>query len=100
MMSFRTIFCHHANMTTSIAKNLGKNLEFLRKSRGLTQDKLATASGIPRTTLSYIESGIGNPSLKILATLATALGVSIEELLSPPRPSCLLIKEGDLKRQL
>lgn len=95
-----TISCHNAHMTTKVVQNLGKNLEFLRKSRGLTQSKLANASGIPRTTLSYIESGQGNPTLKILSTLASALGVSIEELLSPPRPSCLLIKERDLKRQL
>jgi transcriptional regulator with XRE-family HTH domain len=86
-------------MTSGIVQNLGKNLEFLRKSRGLTQGKLAKASGIPRTTLSYIETGQGNPSLKILAALAATLGVSIEELLSSPRPSCLLVKEFNLKRQ-
>lgn len=93
-----TIGCHNDSMTSGIIQNLGKNLEFLRKSRGLTQGKLAKTSGIPRTTLSYIESGQGNPSLKILTSLASTLGVSIEELLSAPRPSCLLIKEADLKR--
>jgi transcriptional regulator with XRE-family HTH domain len=86
-------------MMSAIIQNLGKNLEHLRKGRGLTQSMLAKASGIPRTTLSYIESGEGNPSLKILATLASTLGVSIEELLSAPRPSCLLLKETELKRQ-
>jgi transcriptional regulator with XRE-family HTH domain len=85
-------------MTSHIIHNLGKNLEYLRKSRGLTQSKLASASGIPRTTLSYIESGHGNPSLKVLGVLASTLGVSIEELLSTPRPSCLLVKESNLKR--
>lgn len=100
MLSFLTIFCHNAHMTTQVVQNLGKNLEFLRKSRSLTQSKLAQISGIPRTTLSYIESSQGNPSLNILSTLATSLGVSIEELLSPPRPSCLLMKEHDLKRHL
>src|SRR5262245_17397403 len=94
-----TILCHYSNMTKHIADNLGKNLEFLRKSRGLTQSKLAYASGIPRTTLSYIESGQGNPSLNLLGTLASVLGVSIEELLAAPRPSCHLIKQGHLKHQ-
>lgn len=93
------IFCHNAYMTTKIVQNLGKNVEFLRKSRGLTQSKLAHSSGIPRTTLSYIESGQGNPSLNSLGALASSLGVSIEELLSSPRPSCLLVKNPDLKRQ-
>jgi len=86
-------------MTAGIIQNLGKNLEFLRKSRGLTQGKLAKTSGIPRTTLSYIESGQGNPSLKILEVLASSLSVSIEELLSAPRPSCLLAKDQELRRQ-
>jgi transcriptional regulator with XRE-family HTH domain len=86
-------------MSAGIIQNLGKNLAFLRKSRNLTQAKLAKASGIPRTTLSYIESGQGNPTVKILGALASTLGVSVEELLSPPRPSCLLVREADLKRQ-
>jgi len=98
-MSLMPIFCHNAHMTTKIVQNLGKNVEFLRKSRGLTQSKLAHSSGIPRTTLSYIESGQGNPSLNSLGALASSLGVSIEELLSSPRPSCLLVKNPDLKRQ-
>jgi transcriptional regulator with XRE-family HTH domain len=99
-MSFMPIFCHNAYMSDKIVQNLGKNLAYLRRSRGLTQGMLSNASGIPRTTLSYIESGQGNPCLKILSALASSLGVSIEELLSPPRPSCLLIKEAELKRQL
>jgi transcriptional regulator with XRE-family HTH domain len=95
-----TIFCHNADMAADIVTNLGKNLEFLRKSRGLTQSKLAKDAGMPRTTLSYMESGEGNPSLKNLTALAGALSVSIEELLSSPRPSCLLVTEVDLKRHV
>lgn len=87
-------------MSSIVAQNLGKNLAFLRKSRGITQSKLSAVSGIPRTTLSYIESGNGNPSLSILTTLALSLGVSIEELLSSPRPTCLLVREKELKRQI
>ncbi|MBY0292850.1 MAG: helix-turn-helix domain-containing protein [Alphaproteobacteria bacterium] len=86
-------------MTSQIIHNLGHNLTFLRKSRGLTQNQLAQVSGIPRSTLSYIESGQGNPSLKMLITIASVLGVTLEELLAPPRPSCLLIKENQLKHQ-
>lgn len=86
-------------LTSSIVQNLGKNLIFLRKSRGFTQGQLAQASGIPRTTLSYIESGKSNPSLKTLLQLAAILGVTLEELLMPPRPSCTLIRSEALKRQ-
>lgn len=86
-------------MSAEIFQNLAHNLVFLRKSRGLTQTQLAQASSIPRTTLSYIESGSSNPSIKLLLTLATILGVTIEELLASPRPSCLLTKKEHLKHQ-
>jgi XRE family transcriptional regulator, regulator of sulfur utilization len=94
------IFCHIVDMLSEVIHHLGQNLTYLRKSRGLTQDQLAQASGVPRTTVSYLESGQGNPSLKILLKLATILGVTFEELLATPRPSCLLIKDKGLKRQV
>lgn len=85
---------------SDISKNLGANLEYLRKARGLTQDQLTHIADIPRTTLSHIESGAGNPSLKTLSKLATALGVHYEELLSAPKPSCHLIRSHDLRQQV
>jgi len=83
---------------TEISKNLAGNLEYLRKARGLTQGQLAHVSGIPRTTLSHIESGAGNPSLITLSKLAVALGVHYEELLSAPRPSCHLVRSHNLRK--
>lgn len=87
-------------MLSEAIHHLGQNLNSLRKSRGLTQDQLAQVAGIPRTTLSYFESGQGNPSLKTLIKLAAILGVTFEELLATPRPSCLLTQNKDLKRQV
>ncbi|MBY0502094.1 MAG: helix-turn-helix domain-containing protein [Alphaproteobacteria bacterium] len=85
---------------SEISKNLSSSLEYLRKARGLTQDQLAKISGIPRTTLSHMESGGGNPSLKTLSKLALALGVPYEELLITPRPSCILIRNHELIKHL
>jgi len=45
---------------------------------------LAAAAGISKTTLHGIEQGEGNPTLSTLWALATALGVSLGELLEPP----------------
>lgn len=56
----------------------------LRKSVGLTQQKLATASGINIRQIQKIESGevqIGNITLKNAKALADALHVSIDSLL-------------------
>jgi transcriptional regulator with XRE-family HTH domain len=83
---------------SEISKNLGANLDYLRKARGLTQGQLAHLAGIPRTTLSHIESGTGNPSLKTLSKLALALGIHYEELLSAPKPACNLVQSHELKR--
>ncbi len=65
-----------------LALQLAQNVTYLRKIRGLSQDQLARMSEIPRTTISHIESGSGNPTLTNLIKLSGALQVSLEELLS------------------
>jgi len=48
----------------------------------LTQDDLARESGVKYTTLSKIESGVvTKPTVYIIAKIAKALSVSIEELI-------------------
>lgn len=49
-----------------------------RESQGLTQEQLATASGINRADISRLENGSGNPSLRTLKKLATGLGKHLE----------------------
>ena len=66
-------------------KYLAKNVEALRRLRQMSHNQLAQLAEIPRSTLTHIESGSGNPSLQNLLKVAQALQVSIEELLSPPR---------------
>jgi XRE family transcriptional regulator, regulator of sulfur utilization len=69
----------------SIASHLARNLVSLRHTRSLTQDGLAKAAGVPRSTVANLESGEGNPSLAVLVKVAGALGVPIDELLASPR---------------
>ena len=57
----------------------------LRHTRSLTQDGLAKAAAVPRSTIANLESGEGNPSLAVLVKVAGALGVPIDELLASPR---------------
>ncbi len=75
-----------------IAQYLAANLQKLRKQRNLSQDKLAEQAEMPRSTITHMESGDGNPSLANLCKIASALSVSIEELLSRPRRECTLLK--------
>jgi XRE family transcriptional regulator, regulator of sulfur utilization len=69
------------------ASHLARNLVSLRHARGLTQDGLAKAAAMPRSTVATLESGEGNPSLTVLVKVAGALRVPIDELLASPRAS-------------
>jgi XRE family transcriptional regulator, regulator of sulfur utilization len=66
------------------AAHLARNLVSLRHARTLTQDALAKAANVPRSTIANLESGTGNPSLVVLVKVADALAVPIDELLAPP----------------
>ena len=65
--------------------HLARNLAQLRHSRALTQEALARAAGLPRSTIANLESGDGNPSLAVLVKVSVALGAPVDELLSAPR---------------
>jgi XRE family transcriptional regulator, regulator of sulfur utilization len=79
-----------------ISLYLAKNIRQLRKARGLTQQKLAGLCGIPRPTWANLESGAANPTLTVLARVAAALQVPIEELIGPPRSDAKLYRAGTL----
>ncbi len=83
-------------MDDALASRLAKNLKQLREARGLTQQQMAKLSGVPRATWAHLESGEGNPTLSILHRAATALQVSIEELIAAPRSACRFYPKGSL----
>lgn len=49
-----------------------------RQAKGLTQEELARKAKLPRTTITKIESGSRNATLKTLMTLAGAMGKKLE----------------------
>lgn len=61
---------------------LAENLRNLRHSRNLSQDELAVISGLHRTYIGSVERCERNVTLSTLEMLASALGVSVPELLS------------------
>ena len=79
-----------------IASHLAKNVAALRNKRKLTQGALARLAGIPRSTVTYIESGEGNPTLDKLLKISSALQVSLESLLARPRPEVALIRADEV----
>ncbi len=64
----------------------GHNLKRLRRASGLSQDELATRSGLHRTYISSVERGNRNVSLENIFTLAAALCCDPRDLLAPEGP--------------
>lgn len=79
-----------------IARYLALNLQELRKAKGWTQQSLAKISQVPRSTITHLESGTGNPSLSNLIKIADALAIGLEELLAQPRSSVRLFKAEEI----
>ena len=55
-------------------------LREIRKSKGMTQEALATASGVNRVSIAKYETGRALPSVKTAGKLAKALGVSVGDI--------------------
>ena len=53
----------------------------IRKNKGLSLEKVASAAGIHRTTVSLIERGEREPTINTAAKIASALGLTLIELL-------------------
>jgi len=80
-----------------VSRHLGRNLIALRQVRSLTQDALAKAADVPRSTIANLESGAGNPSLTVLVKVARALETSIDELTGSPRAKVRRWAAADIK---
>ena len=52
----------------------------LRKSKGLSQQRLSDLSGVARVTIARFELGTQSPTLETLKRLADALKVPIDKL--------------------
>jgi putative molybdopterin biosynthesis protein len=61
-------------------------LRALRQARGYSQQQLASMAGVSRQAVSAVEAGHSDPSLRVALALASALGVTVEELFGPGIP--------------
>jgi transcriptional regulator with XRE-family HTH domain len=59
-------------------------LQALRLGRGLYQDEVAEAAGLPLTTYRKLETGrLSNPKIQLLLCFAAALGCTVDDLTEP-----------------
>ncbi len=61
---------------------VGRNLERIRRAKGLTQEDLSAVSGFSQQYLSGLERGRRNPTIVTIYEIAQALGVSHLDLLA------------------
>ena len=67
----------------SLRAVLAENVRAFRKSHGYSQEELADLCELHRTYIGSIEREERNVSLSTLEVLASALDVSVSELLTP-----------------
>ena len=65
---------------------LSEKIIYYRRKAGLSQEQLAEKLGVSRQAVSKWETGEASPEVNKLRTLAEALGVTADELLSPEEP--------------
>lgn len=81
-----TYFCNQypKNVKTLSADHvyteLGKRIVKARNAKGMSQEKLATDSGIDRSHMGFIEQGRRKPTLSTLFKIAKSLNMSLEQL--------------------
>ena len=64
-------------------KKLGYKIRFLRQGKEWTLADLAGRSGIAKAYISDLENGVaGKPNIQYMFAVATALGVTLDELIS------------------
>ena len=67
-------------MSEGHATGNGARLRSARQARGFSQLQLASMAGVSRQAVSAVESGISDPQLRVALALASALGMTVEEL--------------------
>jgi transcriptional regulator with XRE-family HTH domain len=88
---------------TDVPVSFGERLAALRKAAGFTQVELAAELGVSQRMVAYYESPAATPPANLLPQIATALGVTIDDLFGRGAPKRRLAKQdGDsrLRRRL
>lgn len=59
---------------------VGKNIQKIRESKGISQQELAAKCNFEKSNMSRLEAGRVNPTLSTLEKVAKALEISLAEL--------------------
>ncbi|MNO99546.1 HTH-type transcriptional regulator PuuR [compost metagenome] len=76
---------------------VGEQVRRIRKSRGMTQERLADLSGLSFSYISDVERGTRNISLESLGRIIEALGTKPAQLFAEPASSEILLSDTEDK---
>ena len=76
---------------------VGNKMQQFRESCGLTQEELATKSGISVKHISVLERGLKIPRLATFLKIAEVLGITPNDLLSDDEPCNAYLKAIEAK---
>ena len=79
---------------------LGERIADMRISRGITQIRLAEMTGISRVYIGYIEQGRRCGTILTYLDIVSALGYTLNDLVSEVRPDAVQLLASDLCREL
>jgi transcriptional regulator with XRE-family HTH domain len=80
-----------------LLRTIGLSIRSRRRARGLSQEALAALAQLDRSYMSSVERGLRNISVLNLARIATALEVSVWELLGS-RDATLISRAVEMRR--
>lgn len=69
-----------------VTANIGPNIAYHRRLRGMKASELARATGVSPSLISQIERGHANPSIGTLVSIAGALDVPLDAFISAAPP--------------
>lgn len=75
--------------------DIGPRIRQLRTKRGWSLAELGNRAGVSTSMLSEVERDRANPTLGIVHRIASAFGLTIDELLAAPSPAMLQVVRGD-----
>lgn len=79
-----------------IHKKIGKNLQIIRKTRGLSLDQVAELTGVSKAMLGQIERGDSNPTISVLWKIVNGLRISFTSLIENDSAKVLIVRRDDL----
>ena len=59
---------------------IGKKIRIERLKRELSQEELAFSAGVNRNTIGFIERGEQSPTFDTMEAIATAFGMTVQDL--------------------